>query len=423
MTLLSTNLLPRAAYVHFPFCRRRCFYCDFPIQVVGAKPGAADAAAETYCALLRREIAATPSTDSAPLRSLYFGGGTPSLTPPALLAGVIEAVRERYGLAPSAEVTLEMDPGTFDKARLHAYLDAGVTRVSVGVQSFDGALLEKAGRSHTLPEAEEAIDMLLSAHAQQNSPLRSVSLDLIGGLPHQKRATWQASLQTAAGLGVHHVSVYDLQVEQRTAFGKWYEPGVHPLPEEAEAANMYRDASRILGGSGFEHYEVSNYARGSQHKSAHNLAYWRNEAFLGFGLGATSHLASVRLARPRKMAEYASFVDELEDKGFESTQATHGLLEEGRDAMTTRLMLALRTREGVAQNELAKAFGPELAAAAAAACRDAAEELPSEWIAKRPTEGDHDGLFALTDPDGLLFSNEAISTVFARLDERLDARV
>ena len=94
MTLLSTNLLPRAAYVHLPFCRRRCFYCDFPIQVVGAKPGAADAAAETYCALLRREIAATPSTDSAPLRSLYFGGGTPSLTPPALLAGVIEAVRE-----------------------------------------------------------------------------------------------------------------------------------------------------------------------------------------------------------------------------------------------------------------------------------------------------------------------------------------
>ena len=132
------------------------------------KPGAADAAAETYCALLRREIAATPSTDSAPLRSLYFGGAH-SLTPPALLAGVIEAVRERYGLAPSAEVTLEMDPGTFDKARLHAYLDAGVTRVSVGVQSFDGALLEKAGRSHTLPEAEEAIDMLLSAHAPQQT--------------------------------------------------------------------------------------------------------------------------------------------------------------------------------------------------------------------------------------------------------------
>ena len=234
-----------------------------------------------------------------------------------------------------------------------------------------------------------------------------MSLDLIGGLPHQTRATWQASLQTAAGLGVHHVSVHDLQVEQRTAFGKWYEPGVHPLPEEAEAANMYRDASRILGGSGFEHYEVSNYARGSQHKSAHNLAYWRNEAFLGFGLGATSHLASVRLARPRKMAEYASFVDELEDKGFESAQKTHGLLEEGRDAMTTRLMLALRTREGVAQNELAKAFA---ARGRVPRCGGGAA---SEWIAKRPTEGDHDGLFALTDPDGLLFSNEAISRLRA----------
>ena len=144
-----------AAYVHLPFCRRRCFYCDFPVQVVGAKPGAADGPAKAYCALLQREIASTPPGDpaSAPLRSLYFGGGTPSLTPPVLLAGLVETMRQRYGLAKGCEVTLEMDPGTFDAARLEAFLEAGVTRVSLGVQSFDAAMLERAGRSHDAADA------------------------------------------------------------------------------------------------------------------------------------------------------------------------------------------------------------------------------------------------------------------------------
>jgi putative oxygen-independent coproporphyrinogen III oxidase len=273
---------PRSAYVHLPFCRRRCFYCDFPIQVVGERPGAADDAAEAYCKLLRREIAATPAGSPEPLRTLYFGGGTPSLTPPALLAQVIEAIRQRYGLTKDCEVTLEVDPGTFDAARLAAFLDAGVTRVSLGVQSFDAALLERAGRVHDAAAAQHAIDLLLSTHAATGSPLRSISIDLIGGLPQQTRPTWQASLATAAASGVHHVSVYDLQIEARTAFGKWYEPGVHPLPAEEVAADMYRDASRVLGAAGFEHYEVSNFARPGS-RSAHNQAYWRNEPFFAFG--------------------------------------------------------------------------------------------------------------------------------------------
>ena len=407
---------PRAAYIHMPFCRRRCFYCDFPIQVVGSKQGAADAAAETYCALLRRELDATPQGEpqESPLESLYFGGGTPSLTPPALLADVIEAVRRRHGLAEGCEVTLEMDPGTFDAPRLAAFLDAGVTRVSLGVQSFDAQLLEKAGRAHDMAAAEQALTLLRDAHAADGSPLRSFSIDLIGGLPFQTRETWQASLQTAASCGAHHVSVYDLQVEQRTAFGRWYEPGAHPLPTEEDAANMYRDASAALRDAGFDHYEVSNFARPG-HRSRHNQAYWRNDAFLGLGLGATSHLAGVRLARPRTMSTYSSFVDELEATGFDAMQERDGVREEGTEALTTRLMLALRTRDGASEGELAERFGPRLAAATAAACRDAADELPDEWIADAS-----DGRFALTDPDGFLFSNEAISTVFARLDERLD---
>ena len=428
-TLLSSGLWtpPRAAYVHMPFCRRRCFYCDFPIQVVGSKPGAADVPAEKYCALLRREIAMTPTNSMAPLRSLYFGGGTPSLTPPHLLMEVIQAIRDRYGLAKDCEVTLEMDPGTFDAARLADFLDAGVTRVSVGVQSFDGVLLEKAGRAHDADATEAALELLRTAHASPTSPLRSFSIDLIGGLPHQTLESWQRSLDAAAACGAHHVSVYDLQVEAGTAYSKWYEAGVQPLPSEEDAAAMYRAASRTLQAAGFEHYEVSNYARAG-HRSQHNQAYWRNDAFLGFGLGATSHLASARLARPRKMAEYGAFVDELEAGGFAAAQSAHALEEVGEDALTTRLMLALRTREGLGEAELAATFGPRLARAAATAWREAAQELPAEWLAHRPTDGQgqadaaHGGgaRFALSDPEGLLFSNEAISTVFAKLEEQLE---
>ena len=406
------------------FCRRRCFYCDFPIQVVGAKPGAADKTAERYVALLRREMEATlqEAEGSRPLSSLYFGGGTPSLTPPHLLSEVVELLRARCGLDDSCEVTLEMDPGTFDESRLDAFLEAGVTRVSLGVQSFDDELLKGAGRSHGVADAEHAIRLLLDACESPSNGLRSMSLDLIGGLPSQTRDSWRHSLETAASCGAHHVSVYDLQVEPRTAFGKWFESGkLTTLPDEDEAAQYFRDASAVLGSSGFERYEVSSFARPG-HRSQHNAAYWRNEPFYGFGLGATSHLRGRRLARPRAMGEYEQFVADLETSGLEAMEETHDAVhEEGKEAMTTRLMLALRTREGIPFAELTERYGDALGVAARQACRDAAAELPAEWIATGLAEAEAPRL-ALADPEGLLFSNDAISTVFARLDERLEAQ-
>ena len=402
--------LPRAIYVHLPFCRRKCFYCDFPIAVVGDRPGAANVAAERYCALLDRELAHTPSAQ--PLSSVYFGGGTPSLTPPRLLHKLLRDLDDRYGLADGCEVTLEMDPGTFDHAALDAFVAAGVTRVSLGAQSFDDTLLEACGRVHRVHDAQRALELLLG-HPQS----LSVSLDLIGGLPHQTLDTWQKSLDAAACSGAHHVSVYDLQVEARTAFGRWFTPGEAPLPSEETAAEMVRAAASTLASAGFERYEVSNYAR-PQHRSQHNAAYWRNEPFLALGLGATSHVGDVRMARPRKMGEYEAWVQKLERVGWEaSAQAAiasgEAVHEVGREALTTALMLQLRTREGVDLNDVRARFGDELGEAAAGACADAAAELPSEWTRLEP--GRH---LALSDPEGLLFSNEAIATVFARLDER-----
>jgi len=176
-----------------------------------------------------------------------------------------------------------------------------------------------------------------------------------------------------------------------------------------------------------QRYEVSNFARAG-HRSRHNRAYWRNEPFWAYGLGATSHLAGRRLARPRSMKGYQSFVEELERDGLAAVHEAHGAVHEvGREALTTRLMLGLRTREGIALPELTRDFGDELGGAAAAACRDAAAELPSGWFELGDDDDDDDtrsaagdGAVRLSDPEGLLFSNDAIATVFARLDERLD---
>lgn len=407
-----SHALPRAMYVHMPFCRRRCFYCDFPIVVVGDKAGAADRAAERYCALLDRELACTPAAD--PLASIYFGGGTPSLTPPGLIRGLLHRLDERYGLAEDSEVTLEMDPGTFDAARLDEFVAAGVTRVSLGVQSFDPALLKSAGRAHTLEDVHASLSLLLD----RPEPL-SVSIDLIGGLPQQSLASWQASLDAAATCGAHHVSVYDLQVEPRTAFGRWFDAGELQLPDEDVSADMYRTASHTLSDAGFEHYEVSNYARPG-HSSRHNRAYWRNDPFLALGLGATSHVHGVRMSRPRRFADYEEWVARLEGGGWEAS-AAKGLEDEsavreaGRDQLTTELMLRLRTRDGCDFDALRERFGEQLGGAAARACADAAAETPAERVRLEPG-----ARLALTAPEGFLFSNDVIATVFARLDERLD---
>ena len=461
---------PQAAYLHIPFCRRRCFYCDFPIVTVGDRERTADAASEAYAELLVREIMASPAGDAAgrPLASVYFGGGTPSLMPPRLLARIMRTLRERYGLARELECTLEMDPGTFDAERLAAFLEAGVTRVSLGVQSFDQALLTACGRAHTMEDADRALELLGAAMGR--GELAELSVDLIGGLPGQTSAQWRHSLDCAAASVATHVSVYDLQVEAGTAFGRWAEAGKEfGLPDDDVGAQMFRDASTVLGGAGFERYEVSSFARPG-HRCKHNRAYWRNEAFWGFGLGATSHVGGRRVARPRKMDDYRMYVASLEEGGWETQQQLMGEAETEAETLQTELMLALRTDVGVNTAAIAARFPRDgLGAAAAAACADAARELPAAWVefeldhstseqtaddhadaggstGGEQTSGEHAAAadagaptgettprgeagggeggarrLRLRDPEGLLFSNDAISTVFARLDERLEA--
>jgi len=217
---------PRSAYLHIPFCHRRCFYCDFPVVPLGdraaaapGRPGAAAIAA--YLVQLEAEIHASPA--GPPLSSAYFGGGTPSLLEPRQLERLLAALTRRFGIAPGAEISLELDPASFDQRRLFAYLAAGVNRVSLGGQSFDDRVLEALGRRHRREDLLEAASWL--AAARRLGDLKSWNLDLIQGVPGQGAAAWAEQLRQAAALGAPHLSVYDLTIEPGTVFARRQEQG------------------------------------------------------------------------------------------------------------------------------------------------------------------------------------------------------
>jgi oxygen-independent coproporphyrinogen-3 oxidase len=192
---------------------------------------------------------------STPLETVYFGGGTPSLLPISCVEQILTTLRESFGIIENAEITFEMDPATFGVDKVRDLGRLGVNRISLGVQSFNDSTLRSIGRAHTADDALRAIASVI------DGGIENFSIDLIGGLPHMTVESFTETLNTAASCNAKHVSVYDLQVEEKTAFGRWYTPGSFPLPSEDAAAAMYRQAVAVLGSAGFDHYEVSNYAK------------------------------------------------------------------------------------------------------------------------------------------------------------------
>jgi putative oxygen-independent coproporphyrinogen III oxidase len=326
---------PRSAYLHIPFCHRRCFYCDFPVVPLGdragaepGEPGAASIAA--YLALLLQEIAAAPP--GPPLSTVYFGGGTPSLLLPAQVAALLAALRERFGLVPAAEISLELDPASFDQSRLAAYLQAGVNRVSLGGQSFDDAVLEGLGRRHRAADLHEAAGWL--AEAQRQGSLASWSLDLIQALPGQSLAGWRGQLRQAIACKPPHLSVYDLSLEPGTVFARRHGRGELQLPDHDLGADLMELTWAELRAAGYGHYEISNYALPG-HACRHNRVYWSGAGWWGFGMGATSAPWGERLARPRSRAGYAAWLAEPVPEGGTGLPVDE------------QLLVGLRRREGV----------------------------------------------------------------------------
>jgi len=399
---------PTAAYLHIPFCRRRCFYCDFPVSVVGDRPPVGDhfGTIAEYVEMLCQEIQAVRASPEAAcpeaacpevaLQTIFFGGGTPSLLTVAQLEQILAALRSRFELAAEAEISIEIDPDTFDRARLVGYQAAGVNRVSLGVQAFQTDLLRACGRTHTREDVDLAIDLI------HQVGLVNFSLDLISGLPHQTMEQWQESLQTAIELAPPHISVYDLTVEPGTAFNRWYEAGMQPLPTDATTAQMYRLAQQTLTTAGYQHYELSNYARPG-FECRHNRVYWENRSYYGFGMGAASYWQGQRFTRPRKRRDYYSWVQEFRQTGqidWPVTLPAESLLDS--------LMLGLRLSEGLNLEQLRAEFG----ATAIAQVLDTVEpHIQQGWVELV----DQATRMRLCDPEGFLFSNVVLSDLFKAL--------
>lgn len=397
--------IPRSAYIHIPFCRRRCYYCDFPVYVVGDKlQGDRSRTISDYVEILCQEIGIT-SNLGQPLETIFFGGGTPSLLSVNQLSQILEALKGRFDISPNAEISMEMDPGTFTKEQLQGYLAAGVNRISLGVQTFVPELLKVCGRSHTIDDIWAAFDLIVQAQ------VKNFSLDLISGLPHQSIEQWQTTLETAVTVSPNHISIYDLTIEAGTAFGRYYQPGDNPLPTDDDTVEMYRLARQILTKAGYEHYEISNYAQ-SGYQCRHNRVYWKNRPYYGFGMGAASYTNGQRFTRPRKTKEYYQWVEDF--------IALHGVLNFPQtpvnEVLLETLMLGLRLAEGVDLSTLAAQFGEETLERLWTCLQPYYQK---GWVEVVGTMFDDrlpsQGRLRLSSPDGFLFSNVVLADVFSQL--------
>ena len=302
-TLSLPALPPLSLYVHLPWCLKKCPYCDFNSHEVRSQASGSRGAPDEqrYLDALRSDLeAALPFIWGRPVHSIFIGGGTPSLFAPASIDRLIGDIRARVPLDPGCEITLEANPGTFERDRFRGYRAAGVTRLSIGVQSFDDAKLAALGRVHDAAQARAAID-------EARSAFDTFNIDLMYALPGQTLAEFEADLNEALAFEPPHLSIYHLTIEPNTVFAKYPPSGANALPDDDTAFDMLDLITLRAPAAGLERYEVSAFARPG-HRCAHNLNYWQFGDYLGIGAGAHSKLSFahrvVRQTRSRDPAGY-----------------------------------------------------------------------------------------------------------------------
>ena len=442
-------------YVHIPYCRRRCNYCDFAIVPIGnmeqgdSRTIGFHKMDTDYRNAILNEINLIGRSSShdrkIPLRSIYFGGGTPSLAPLSTLQEIMDAIlhsesapfqlMDENSDADPTEISIECDPGTFDKPFLESIKSMGFNRISLGVQSFDDDILTIMGRFHRSADIYNSIRLIAEVFSED----ANYSIDLISGVPGLTVDGWKDTLRKAVSLHPQpmHISVYDLQVEKGTAFGRWYVDETideneeeasqlkrmpnttstpHPsLPSIDDCASMYREASTYLRSNNYEHYEISSYARidddnGRSHRSKHNQIYWEiGGEWYAIGLGATSNINGFRYSRPRALSDYISDVgDETQWISNVSRHESYEVVDKDDDALLDIIMTRLRTSDGLDLEWVAKEYGDSYVKAIMKGLRYFEEE--TDLIKVSP------GNIKLTDPDGFLFSNNIISNIFVELD-------
>jgi oxygen-independent coproporphyrinogen-3 oxidase len=348
---------PAGIYIHIPFCRSRCSYCDFATGMYDA------AAAERYVSSLVREIASwreverssSPTVseglieaDAIEVDTIYFGGGTPSLLSPAQLATLLDAVRQRFVISATAEVTIEINPGSATPETLRQFRSLGINRASFGAQTFDDRELARLGRSHSADDTRRTFRYL------RDAAFTNVSFDLIAGLPGQTMEGWRRNLDEAFALRPEHLSFYLLEVHQGTPLANHIRDGLQPQPDDDLAAEMYEVMLDRAIDAGYEHYEISNLCLPG-HESRHNTKYWTAAPYFGFGCSAHSYDGRRRRwANERDLVRYMETVESGRTPIAVETQLSED------DARAEAVFLGLRMMQGLSLKEYGRNFGLDL---------------------------------------------------------------
>jgi len=390
-----------ALYLSVPFCRSKCSFCNFASGVFSRD------LLERYVARLEKGIASAPALAAEfcsgagfdpVLDSAYLGGGTPSILSPQLLDRLFAAIGGTFQRAPQAEVTVEVAPGTLSAEVLAALVRGGVNRVSLGVQSFVDEEIRSVGRLHNRAA------VLADVARLREAGIENLSADLIAGLPHQSAESWERSLDDALALGLPHLSVYMLEVDEDSRLGRELIAGgaryhAHHVPDEVLTVALYERAVERLNAAGVAQYEISNFARPG-YESRHNLRYWRRLPYFGFGVDAHSMLAAPTAAEPHRALRLA-YPDSL-DEWLAGAPAARSFVGE-REAVEETYFLGLRMNRGVKLSSIEQEFGPKHGPQAVARYREPVAELVANGLLEL-----EEGWLRLT-PRGRLLSNEVFA--------------
>lgn len=324
-------------YIHIPFCVRKCLYCDFPSF------SGMDGMFEDYVRRLCREMGeAAPSFQEIGVKSVFFGGGTPSILPPALMGRIMDKIMSAYDVNSDAEISMEANPGTLDAAKLREYKSMYFNRLSMGLQAWQDRLLERLGRIHSVGEFE---DNFLQA---RDAGFKNINVDLMFSLPGQTLDDWQETLEKVIRLDPEHISAYSLIIEEGTPFFDMYEKGQITETDENTDRRMYYLAKEMLSDKGFRQYEISNFAK-EGFECRHNITYWRTEEYRGFGLGAHSYVDGTRFHNSADMKEYMAGGGRLDME-----QLTPEEMQE------EFMFMGLRMNEGISREEFLKRFKTDI---------------------------------------------------------------
>ncbi|MGC2421149.1 MAG: radical SAM family heme chaperone HemW [Candidatus Acidiferrales bacterium] len=342
---MAPSPIPLGIYIQVPFCQTKCTYCNFHTGVVSRDRY------QPYAKAVCREIRESSATCAQAVDTVYFGGGTPSLLDPAALQQIVYALHHIYKMD-SLEATLEADPETITTEKAAAWLSSGFNRLSLGAQSFSDRELQSTGRMH------RCADIFRAAQVARDAGFRDISMDLIAGLPHQTRKTWEESLDALLRIRPEHISIYMLEIDEGSRLGReslagGSRYGAGAIPGDDAIAEFYEWACARLDVDGYEHYEISNWALPGL-RSRHNLKYWRREPYIGFGAGAHSFDGSTRWANVHDPARYAALVEQgmSPHEQIESVTPSQALEEE--------FFLGLRQLEGIDLAGIERKYGAAL---------------------------------------------------------------